>query len=324
MFALDNLQGLDSHTGSERESAKGRAVLAGQDVEHDVVVGQTGTDGQHATTESLTQDDNVGAHTVVLRAEHASGAGNTRLHLVGNEQHVVLVAQVEALLQVAIVGHEDAGLALDGLGDESAHLLAILVESFLKRLGIVIGNADEARRQRTVLGIRTGVVTHGDDRHGASVEVALAADNLNLVVLDAFFHSAPAASQLQGRLYALGTRVHRQHTVVAEEVVHELLILTEGFAVEGTAGEAELVGLVFQCLDDAGVTVTLVDGRITGEEVEILLSLYVPHIDALALGEHHRQRMIVVSTVFLFQTHKPLAGRFLCRGFFSCFCCHID
>ena len=144
----------------------------------------------------------------MLVAEHLACAGDTRLHLIGNEQHVVLLAEVVALLQIAIIRNKHTSLALDGFCNETADFVAILLESLFKSLGIVVGNADESGSQRTVVGVRTGVVAHGDDGHGASVEVAFAADNLDLVVGNTLLHGTPAAGKLQGCFHTLSTCVH--------------------------------------------------------------------------------------------------------------------
>ena len=64
----------------------------------------------------------------MLRAKHTARTCNSCLHLVGDEQHVVLMTEVEAFLQVAVVGNEDARLALYGLSDKGANLVAIFVE----------------------------------------------------------------------------------------------------------------------------------------------------------------------------------------------------
>ena len=244
----------------------------------------------------------------MLGAEHLAGAGYAGLHLVGYEQHIVLVAQVEAGLQIAVVGNKHTGFALDGLGYEGAYLFTILVKGFLKGLGVVIGDADETGGERTVLVVRTGVVAHRNHGHRAAVEVTLAAYHLDLVVLYAFLHGTPAAGQLQSGLHAFSTGVHRQNAVIAEVVVHKLLILAQRVVVEGARGEAEHVGLVFQGLYNAGVAVALVHGRIGGEEVEIFLSLHVPHVDAFTLVQHHGQGVIVVGAVLFFQLHQLFAG----------------
>ena len=180
---------------------------------------------------------------------------------------------------------------------------------------VVVGYAYEAGRQRSVLVVRAGIVAHGDHGDGAAVEVALAADNLDFVVLNALLHRTPAAGQLQGRLHALGARVHGQHAVVAEVLVHELLILAQRIVVERAAGEAQHVGLVFQCLHNAGVAVALVHGRVAAEKVEVALAVDVPHIDAFAAMQHHGQWVIVVCAVVLFQLHELAHGSFF-------LCCH--
>jgi 6,7-dimethyl-8-ribityllumazine synthase len=43
----------------------------------------------------------------------------------------------------------------------------------------------------------------------------------------------------------------------------------------------------------------LVDGGVGREEVEVLGALHVPHVHALALAQHHRQRVVVVRAVVI-------------------------
>ena len=170
------------------------------------------------------------------------------------------MAQVEAFLQVAVIGDEHTCLTLDRLGDECGNFLAIFLERLLKRLGIIVGDADETGGQGTVVGVAAGVIAHGDDSHGAAVEVTLAADDLHLVVGDALLGNTPATGELQGGLDALGTGVHGEHLVITEVRVHELLILAECLVVECARGQTQLVGLVLQGLNDAGMAVALVNG----------------------------------------------------------------
>ena len=170
----------------------------------------------------------------MLAAEHATGSGNTRLHLVGNEQHVVLVAEVEALFKIAVVGHEHTCLALNGFSNKGTNLIAIFVEGFAQGVYIIIRNAYETWRERAILSIRARVVAHSDDRDGAPVEVTIAANNLDFIVVDAFLHSTPAAGKFQSGLNTFGTGVHRKDAIIAEEVVHELLVLAKGIVIEGS------------------------------------------------------------------------------------------
>ena len=56
------------------------------------------------------------------------------------------------------------------------------------------------------------------------------------------------------------TGVHGEHLVITEVRVHELLILAECLVVECARGQTQLVGLVLQGLNDAGMAVALVNG----------------------------------------------------------------
>ena len=254
----------------------------------------------------------------MLAAQHLTRTSDTCLHLVGDEQHLVLLTQVVALLQITLVRNEHTCLALNRLSDECAHFLAMLLQRLLERLRIVVRNADETRSQWSVVSVRTGVVAHGNHRYSTSVEVTATAYNLDLVVRNSFLHSTPAASQLQSGLNTFGTGIHWQHAIVAKEVVHELFILAECIAVECARCQTQHVSLVLQRLHDFRMAVTLVNSRIRREEVEVFLAFYVPYIDTLTFVEHHWQRMIVVSTVALFHVHQLLALGFhtlaLCLG----------
>ncbi len=199
----------------------------------------------------------------------------------------MLVADVIAFLQIALVGDVHAGLALDRLDEETGNLVAVLLQHLLQRVGVVVGYADETGSHRAVVGIALRVVAHSDDGDGAAVEVAFAADNHNLVVLDAFLDDAPAAGQLQGCLVGLGTAVHRQHLLIAEIFGHVFFPLAKAVVIESAAREGQLVGLVAEGLDDFRVAMALVDSRIGRKEVEILFAFAVPHKSAFAFGQHY-------------------------------------
>ena len=53
MLVLHHLQRLYGHAGGQGEATEGAAVLARLDVEHDVVVGQAGRDGQYAAAQGF-------------------------------------------------------------------------------------------------------------------------------------------------------------------------------------------------------------------------------------------------------------------------------
>ncbi len=216
----------------------------------------------------------------------------------------MLVADVIAFLQIALVGDINAGLALDGFEQETGNGVAVFLQHALKGIGVVVGDADETGSHGTVVGVALGVVAHSDDGDGAAVEVAFAADDLHVLILDTFLHHAPAASQLEAGLVGFGTSVHGQHLIVAKIFGDILFPLAEAIIVEGAAAEGELLSLVGQGLDNLGVAVTLVDGRVGRKEVEIAFALAIPHKGTFAFGQNDGQRMIVVSTITGFHFHE--------------------
>ena len=60
----------------------------------------------------LAEDEDVGLDAVVVAGQHAAGARAPRLHLVADQQRVVLVQQLLGLPQVPSVGDDHPCLAL--------------------------------------------------------------------------------------------------------------------------------------------------------------------------------------------------------------------
>lgn len=76
------------------------------------------------------------------------------------------------------------------------------------------------------------------------------------------------------------TRVHRQNFVVAKHVGDELLIGAQLVVVKGPGGQGEPGGLRLQRSHDLGVTVALVDGAVSAQEVVVAFALDVPHVNS--------------------------------------------
>ena len=66
------------------------------------------------------------------------------------------------------------------------------------------------------------------------------------------------------------------------------------------------VGLLEQRLLDLRMTVTLVDGGVGREEIEVLSPLDVPDPDALAALQDHVERVVVVGAVIVLEADEPL------------------
>ncbi len=152
-----------------------------------------------------------------------------------------------------------------------------------------------------------GLGGEADDGHRPAVEVVGAGDDLGPVLGHALLLVAPLAGRLDGRLHGLGPRVHRQDHLVAGQLA-ELLGQERPLVVaEGPRGQRQLLGLVRQGLDDPGMAVALVDGRIGAQEIQVLPALDVVHPDALGLGDDDVQGVVVVGPVQVLDGDEVLA-----------------
>ena len=70
---------------------------------------------------TITPSGWIPSHSI---GEELAGAAESRLDLVADQQHVVLVAQLAQRAQEALRRHDDAGFALDGLDQEGDGLAA--------------------------------------------------------------------------------------------------------------------------------------------------------------------------------------------------------
>ncbi|MPN43764.1 hypothetical protein SDC9_191324 [bioreactor metagenome] len=91
-----HLQCSGGYLASQRESAESGTVLTGPDGEHDRVVGQDSRDRKYTSGDSFPEDDDVGTDPFMITAELPPCTCNTGLHLIGNEQDVVLFTEFKA------------------------------------------------------------------------------------------------------------------------------------------------------------------------------------------------------------------------------------
>ena len=178
-------------------------MLAGKDGEHNLVIGQNCRYGKGAAGKGFADGDHIRADALVVAGEHFACAADAGLYLIGNKKDIVLVAEVIAGLEVAVRRDIYAGLSLDGLYQHCAHLVAFFFQDLAEGVNIVVGDLDEARCERPVLGIAVRIRRHCDDGDGPSVEVAVAHDDEGLVLRDALYLVTPAACKLQCRLNGL-------------------------------------------------------------------------------------------------------------------------
>ena len=111
---------------------------------------------------------------------------------------------------------------------------------------------------------------------------------------DALDLVAPLAGDLDRGLDGLGAGVHRQHQVLAAQVAERGGEVGELVVHEGPAGQRELVELGVRGGEQRRVAVAEVERRVAGEQVEVAAAVDVGHPGALGVGDHHRQRVVVV------------------------------
>jgi hypothetical protein len=115
-----------------------------------------GADGGLAATERLGERDDVGHHAVVLESEEAAGATDATLHLVGEPDHAVLVAQRAHALPVALGREHDAGPALYRLDDEGADR-GVGLEGLLERVEVAEAHPAPVGQQREAALVELGI-----------------------------------------------------------------------------------------------------------------------------------------------------------------------
>ena len=129
------------------------------------------------------------------------------------------------------------------------------------------------------------------------MEVIPRKHHLRSVVRDTLDVVAPSPRQLHGRLHSLGTCVHRQQFVVAEQLGGQLRVLSQRVIVECSGSERKSGSLLRQGGNYFGVRVTLVYGRVAAQEVEVALTLHVPYEHAFTSAQSYGQRVIVIGAV---------------------------
>ena len=125
VLVAHDFEGADGDGAAQRVAPVGGAVRAGFDAEHDLLGAQHGGDRVHASRDGFSQQDEVGFDARPVVAEEFAGAGDARLDLVADQEHVVFVAEGAHLAEVVVGGDDDAGFALDGLDEESGDVLTV-------------------------------------------------------------------------------------------------------------------------------------------------------------------------------------------------------
>lgn len=143
----------------------------------------------------------------------------------------------------------------------------ILFEFLLQGVDIIVGNRGKARHEGSKSLGRRRIVGGRDGRQGTSPKVIGRKQDAGLAIGNALDVVTPPTGELDGRLATFDARIHGQDAVVAKEVGDKLGVFSERVVVKGTTREREFGGLVDQGLDNLGVAMPLIDGRVGGKEL---------------------------------------------------------
>ncbi len=164
-------------------------------------------------------------------------------------------------------------LPLDGL-DEDGH--GARVDGSLHRPGVPVGQDHEARckgpEPRPVLLLRGET----DDGGGPPVEVPLEHQDFPLILGNPLDRHAPLPRRLDRRLHRLGAGVHGEEAGKPCQLADLLAEGAQLVVAERSRRERHPIGLLLERRHDARVAVALVDGRVGGQKVQVLVPLHVP------------------------------------------------
>ena len=262
---------------------------------------------RHTAAQPLGHGDDVRADAVLLEAEQAARAADAGLHLVDDEQDILLAAVCLDLLNKFPVERQHAALALDELHHDragrfirlAAHRVEIVCDCVVEALG--------EREKVVVEPILPGGLERG---HRAPVEGVDERDDL--VASLAVFIKGVFTRELDRALVRLRARVGKKHLAVQMGFFDQLLChLHHRLGREQVGNVHQLVRLVGDGIHDHRVIVPQTVDANARAEVDVFFALYIPYGRALAVVERDRKTAVGIHHIFVFLGLEFLIGHFL-------------
>src|SRR5690606_22836923 len=107
----------------------------------------------------------------------------------------------------------------------------------------------------------------------STMEVSFGDNNFSFVFRNALYNICPFSGDFDSGFNSFGTTVHRQDHLVSSQISQFFVKKTQFIIAESTGSQTNFVGLVDACLDNARVTVTLVDGGVCAQAVEVAFTI---------------------------------------------------
>ena len=260
--------------------------------------------------QALRRGDDVRHHVEALDAEVVAEPAPGADHLVGDQQHVVLVADLAHALPVAVLRHEAAARVLHRLEDHRGHgLRALELDHVLDLVGgpervavlgpavlVRVGHVVRARARAARTAVRSGVMPGDRERaEGGAVVGGLARDDLRLrglpVSLWYWRDSFQADSTASEPPEVKNTRLRSPGASVRDALGQ---LDRRRVRVAPVRVEAELLRLRRRGLAHLGAPVAGVHAEERREAVEVALVVLVVDVGALAAHDDRDLVLLVV------------------------------
>ena len=294
LLFLEHLQHRQRRRAGDRAAGIGAAQPAGGDHVHDLRLAAHPRQRKTAG-DGLGKGGQVRHHAQLFHGEEAAGTSGAGLHLVGDQQDAVLVAQRAQALQEILRRHMETALALHRLDDDGgdvARLGVVLENAFDAGEGVihaypvqrarVLRTEHPAWHQAHAGGIGHLLAGQRQGHHGATVVAAGEGDHPGA--------AGGGAGDLHRVFHRLGAGGHQQGLFgevaghARGDLLAQLHIGLVGQHLE--AGVRQLAELRLHGSDHLRVQVAGVEHGDAAGEVDVLAAFHVPHGGVLrTLGE---------------------------------------
>ena len=235
----------------------------------------------------------------MLMGKELTASTIATLNFVANQNGIMLVAQLTQSLQEFSADHTDTAYTLNALYDTGTNI--ILLYLLLPSLDII-----EGKICYMSVGIdggnNLGIVGCLNSQRGTAVKSLLQGKHTGTTIVE--------GRELQCILVSLSTRVDKEQTIVliAASLTQALCKLLLQRVLYRVAIEAQLSHLAADSLYIMWMSVTNADYGVSAIQVQILLSLTIPHMTTLATFYGYIKEWIYIK-----QIHNTLLLKNCCK-----------
>lgn len=294
---FDRLDGRQRGGAGDRVAAKGRGMGAGLEFRGDFGLGDQAA-ASDAAGQGLGQGDDVGLDLPVLMGIPGAGAAHARLHLVEDQQQIVLVGQFAQTFQVSGGGKIDAPFSLDRFQHDRA---GFRVDQARRGIEVSERCMRKTRKHGADAGVVLRLAGRAQGAHGAAMEAVEHRNDFEPA------RAAAKASQLDGGFVRLGAAIGEKRLGAARPAragAECFGQLTLQFGVPGVGNVNQLADLIAHRFDDTRRAMAQDAAAPAGEKVEVFVAFVVPNRRFDSAYERHRVAGVVADHIIV----KELRG----------------